>query len=708
MIRRLGTDRTLLVHGAGVDELPLDGSRHGLRHHAGRRSSSRQRRSRGAGPPAATTTRAGRGRARRERGAGRGGAARRARGAAGRRAAQRRGGDARRGDGRDDGGGDRPRGADGRRRAGGRAAGGAPGGAGGRRGGGEAAGDGGEGDRGAGARHDGAHPCPVRRSPRGRRARDRRPSPGRRPPELDDLGVGGLLARSPPRRAAAHRRTPRRLPASTSSPRSSAVAVGGRASPACRRHRRPRPRLRGRWRFRDLRPVRAPLVRRVGGRPARGARGRPRAGPGQGVRRRSPGSSSSSGLPGPTSCCCWRCSTRRRRLARLVGRRSGLGLEPLVEAHDARELERRAGERRPADRAQQPRPADARRGPGAGRPAARARPGRSPRSSPKSGVRDTARPSPAGARPGSTRALVGEALMRAADPAAAARAFVAAGRDPGDPAADARVPFVKICGVTDAAGVLAAVRAGADAIGLNFVPGTPRALTIDEAVALARLARRDGSPAPAAHPDRGGHRGPAGGPAGDRRGRRGPRRGPAQRRRAPSRSSRRSIAPVWKAIHCRRSGARDAPRAGDVVSRGPDLPRRRCRAASSSTRPAGRIRAGPGSGSRRARRRGRARGAGHPRRWPRPGQRRRGAAVDPGGRRGRRVRRRSAPRARASARARTRSGSPCSSSAPGPPATTGPTSRSARRPSTPACSRRMPPVAGGWSGTSAGATSPRR
>ena len=86
-------------------------------------------------------------------------------------------------------------------------------------------------------------------------------------------------------------------------------------------------------------------------------------------------------------------------------------------------------------------------------------------------------------------ALVGEALMRSGDPAAAARAFVVAGRQPSDPANVARRPFVKVCGVTDAAGVLAAVRAGADAIGLNVVPGTPRELALDEASALADLAR---------------------------------------------------------------------------------------------------------------------------------------------------------------------------------------------------------------------------
>ena len=86
-----------------------------------------------------------------------------------------------------------------------------------------------------------------------------------------------------------------------------------------------------------------------------------------------------------------------------------------------------------------------------------------------------------------------------ADPEAAARAFVAAGRQPADPANLDRIPFVKICGITDAAGIEAAVRAGADAIGLNLVPGTPRALQLSEAAALAaRLSGR--CPAPGRGP----------------------------------------------------------------------------------------------------------------------------------------------------------------------------------------------------------------
>ncbi|MBI2777182.1 MAG: tryptophan synthase subunit beta [Chloroflexi bacterium] len=180
------------------------------------------------------------------------------------------------------------------------------------------------------------------------------------------------------------------------------------------------------------------------------------------------------------------------RLARLVRHARDLGLEPLVEAHDARELdaaiatgarliginnrdlrtlavdpERAASlrERVPEDRLVVA----------------------------ESGVREPA--TLLGWRAlGFDAALVGEALVRAGDPAAAVRAFVAAGRLPSDPANLDRVPFVKICGITDTAGVEVAVRAGADAIGLNLVPGTPRALELREAVALAAHARRIAPP----------------------------------------------------------------------------------------------------------------------------------------------------------------------------------------------------------------------
>jgi tryptophan synthase beta subunit len=174
-------------------------------------------------------------------------------------------------------------------------------------------------------------------------------------------------------------------------------------------------------------------------------------------------------------------------LAALVARARDLGMEPLVEAHDAAEIDAalatgarliginnrdlrtlevdsercvRLRELVPGDRLVVA----------------------------ESGVRDTAVVARWRAT-GFDAALVGGALMRSPDPAAAARAFVAAGRYPIDPAADARRPFVKVCGITDEAGVLAAVRSGVDAIGLNFAPGTPRVLSIEEGVVLARLAR---------------------------------------------------------------------------------------------------------------------------------------------------------------------------------------------------------------------------
>ena len=180
-----------------------------------------------------------------------------------------------------------------------------------------------------------------------------------------------------------------------------------------------------------------------------------------------------------------------KRLARLVERALEIGLEPLVEVHDARELERalasgarliglnnrdlrtlevdvdqaaRLRELVPDDRLVIA----------------------------ESGVREPGLVARWRAL-GFDGALVGEALVRAADPAAAVRAFVAAGAQPDDPANVARRPFVKICGITDADGVLAAVRRGADAIGLNVVAGTPRELALDEAAALARLARSAGA-----------------------------------------------------------------------------------------------------------------------------------------------------------------------------------------------------------------------
>ena len=182
----------------------------------------------------------------------------------------------------------------------------------------------------------------------------------------------------------------------------------------------------------------------------------------------------------------------RARLGRLVARALELGMEPLVEVHDERELvaalatdARLIGinnrdlrtlevDTGRADRMRFLVPDDR-------------------LVVAESGVRDPDTMSRWRAL-GFDAALVGEALMRATDAAATTRSFVAAGRQPHDPANVARRPFVKICGVTDARGALAAIRSGADAIGLNLVPGTPRVLGVDEAAALARVIR-DAAPA---------------------------------------------------------------------------------------------------------------------------------------------------------------------------------------------------------------------
>jgi tryptophan synthase beta subunit len=179
------------------------------------------------------------------------------------------------------------------------------------------------------------------------------------------------------------------------------------------------------------------------------------------------------------------------RLARLVDLAREVGLEPLVEGHDEREIERalRTSARLVGinNRDLRTLEVDAER-------AARLR-GLVPDDRlaiAESGVRD-----PATIRDwralGFDAALVGEALVRADDPAAAVASFVAAGAVPSDPAAAGRTPMVKVCGITDPDGVRAAIRSGADAIGLNFVPGTPRALELEEAAELAQLARASGS-----------------------------------------------------------------------------------------------------------------------------------------------------------------------------------------------------------------------
>ena len=176
-----------------------------------------------------------------------------------------------------------------------------------------------------------------------------------------------------------------------------------------------------------------------------------------------------------------------RRLRSLVTAALDLGMEPLVEVHDEREVEAAlgSGARLIGVNGRDLRSLEVDRD-----RAAALRP-LIPEDRlivAESGVRDPA--TVAGWRAlGFDAALIGEAVVRANDPAAAVASFVAAGRIPEDPVERAREPFVKICGITDPGGIEAAVRAGADAIGLNLVPGTPRAIDLETAASLARHAR---------------------------------------------------------------------------------------------------------------------------------------------------------------------------------------------------------------------------
>ncbi len=180
-----------------------------------------------------------------------------------------------------------------------------------------------------------------------------------------------------------------------------------------------------------------------------------------------------------------------RRLADLVRRALDLGMEPLVEIHAEREL-------------------DAALASGARLVGVNSRDLRTLEVDPDRPIRlrglvpgDRIAIAESGVRDAGTlrrwraagydAALVGETLMRAADPRAAAASFVDAGTVPDDPGARARAPFVKICGIVDAAGVEAALVAGADA-------HRPQLRRWDSARALARRGRGPGTPRACARP----------------------------------------------------------------------------------------------------------------------------------------------------------------------------------------------------------------
>jgi indole-3-glycerol phosphate synthase/phosphoribosylanthranilate isomerase len=106
---------------------------------------------------------------------------------------------------------------------------------------------------------------------------------------------------------------------------------------------------------------------------------------------------------------------------------------------------------------------------------------------------------------GLSMCLIGESLMRAADPAAAIASLCL---DPADFAAREQdqqqgggggggaytmgTQVIKVCGITNADDALVACRAGAHLIGIIFVPRSPRCVTVDQAVAVVQAVREFG------------------------------------------------------------------------------------------------------------------------------------------------------------------------------------------------------------------------